>query len=553
MKHFEFRGLEFHSSRMWQWAQVERALDFMSQMNLNALIFHQNELIDKLIWPDKYFPEEVKWKSLPSRIHVLLGNLQYINKVVRESKERGIDFYPEVKEICYQDGILELYPELRNTEGKVCATHPFWWEYVEEKMRDLLEKVPDIAGVIMSGGTRESMVAISKNECHCERCRNYNPIDWYSNLLQAMYRPLAEKGKKLVIRDFAYSAEQQSYIIRSATAISNDIIVSLKNTPHDYYPTFPNNPQIGHTGEHAQWIEFDTWGQFYGLGFFSASVVEDMQYRMKYCYEQGASGIYLRTDWENLTECGVFNSFNLLNLVAGAKLSNNLDVPLDEIYRSWVGYGLLSPLHSSSCIQQPVVPTAPDAYLKLRDFMKASWSVIEKTLFVRGHVYNQDCMWPEIVERGFKMMTSWHSRDDWDPGASQRVAPTDENMEVIFQEKEDALKEVRALESILQPNSLGLPEPFVAEIKEILDLYELYVRGFECSVRCCYPVKKATITKDPADVKKAKEVIPMMVAFRKEVVERLNGTHYPHYVYWLLDEKRLGSLIDDMESLLKKI
>lgn len=553
MKSFKFRGLEFHSSRMWQWAQVERALDFMSKMNLNALVFHQSELIDKLVWPDKYFPDPVKWKSWPCRIHVLMGNVLYINKVVRESKERGIDFYPEVKEIFYPDGILELYPELRNADGKVCTTHPFWWEFVEAKMRELLEKVPDIAGVIMSGGSRESMVSISKNECQCERCKNYNPVDWYTNLLNAMYRPLAEKGKTLAIRDFAYSVAQQSYIIKAATAISDDIVVSLKNTPHDYYPTFPDNPQIGHVGNHPQWIEFDTWGQFYGAGFFPASVVEDMQYRMKHCYEQGATGIYLRTDWENLTECSVFNSFNLLNLMAGAKLSSNLDDDIDESYRSWVEYGLFSPLHSSSCIQGPMIPTAPGAYTKLRDFMKASWSVIEKTIFVRGHVYHQDCMWPDIVERGFYMMTGLHSRDDWDPGASKLVVPTDQNMEVIFREKAEAVREVKALPSILQLDSLGLPEPFINEIRDMLDLYELYVRGFEYSVHCCYLVKKATISKDAKDVKKAKETIPTMVAYRKEVVDRLKGTHYPHYVYWLLDEKRLGSLIKDMESLLQNL
>ena len=68
------------------------------------------------------------------------------------------------------------------------------------------------------------------------------------------------------------------------------------------------------------------------------------------------------------------------------------------------------------------------------------------------------------------MMTGLHSRNDWDPGASKLVAPTDQNMEVIFREKAEAVREVKTLPSILQLDSLGLPEPFINEIKDILDL-----------------------------------------------------------------------------------
>jgi len=553
MRKFEFRGLEFHSSRMWQWAQIEKALDFMTKMNLNALIFHQSDLVDKLVRPTKYFSTDLMWKRWPVRNHVLMNNVHYIQKVVRESKERGINFYPEVKEIFYFEGILELFPELRNSDGKICATHPFWWEFVEEKTRELLELVPDIAGMIMSAGSRESMVSISTNECECDRCKNYDPIDWYINLLNAMHRPLSEKGKTLAVRDFAYSADQQSYIVKAATKVSEDIVISLKNTPHDYYPTFPHNPEIGNVGNHPQWVEFDTWGQFFGLGFFPVSVVEDMQYRMKHCHDKNVSGIYLRTDWENLTEASTFNSFNLLNLISGAKLSNHVDIELDQIYQTWADFGLLSAHRSGSVSQDPISPTSQDAYIKLREFMKASWSVMEKAVYVRGHVYHEDCMFPDTVKMAFDMMVEIHSRDDWDPAASKLVEPTDENLEIIFKEKAEAVREVKALPSILQVNTLGLPQNLVDEIIDMLDLYQLYVRGYEHTARSCFLVKKATITKDELDIKKAKESIPLLIEYREEVLKRLEGTHYPHYLYWLIDEKRLHELIKDTKSLLQEL
>ena len=69
---------------------------------------------------------------------------------------------------------------------------------------------------------------------------------------------------------------------------------------------FPDNPAIGNCGKLNQWVEYDTWGQFFGLGVFPCSVAEDMSGRMKRYLERGATGVMLRTDWENMTQSSVF-------------------------------------------------------------------------------------------------------------------------------------------------------------------------------------------------------------------------------------------------------
>lgn len=553
MKKFDLRGLEIHSSRMWQWKQVELAFDVMTKTGLNALIFHQNDLVEQLVLPAKYFSSDYMWKKNPVRYHTIMNNRHYINRVIREAKEKGIKFYAEVKEIWYDEGLLELVPELRNPDGSMCASNPFWWEFIEQKMRELVKAVPDIAGIIVSPGTRESKVSISNNMCKCDRCRDYSALEWYYKLLDAMYRPLAENGKTLTVRDFAYSAAQQSYIMKAATKCSDNIIISLKNTPHDYYPTFPNNPEIGHAGNHPQWIEFDTWGQFFGVGFFPASVVEDMQYRVKHCYENGATGVTFRTDWEGITDASSFNSFNKLNVFSGGMLSSNIETDLDEIYKKWVENGLLSPMQTGSCAQTPLVPSDKDAWKKLRDFMKASWSVIEKTIYIRGHVLHEDCMYPDTLNRAFDMMTKIHGMDDWKPGSSKLVEATEENIKIIFEEKDKALEEVKKLPSILQLDTLGLPEAFVQEIKTTLGLYEMYVEGFKLCTYSCYLAKKALNTKAGADIKAARESLKALSDYRQRVIDMLAGTYYTHHVHWLFDESRLKELIEDIEIHLAKI
>jgi hypothetical protein len=57
---FEVRGLEIHSRRMWDWKSVSTAFSLMEKLNLNMLIFHQDNLQDAVVWPDKYFPMDVR-------------------------------------------------------------------------------------------------------------------------------------------------------------------------------------------------------------------------------------------------------------------------------------------------------------------------------------------------------------------------------------------------------------------------------------------------------------------------------------------------------------
>lgn len=545
---FRMRGLEFHSSRMWQWAQVRQGLDFMQKFGLNTLIFHQNDIVDHLVFPHALFPEELMWKRWPVRLHSIYQNRHYINKVAREAKARGIDFCVEIKEIWYVDQVLEQVPGLRNADGSVCASHPFWWEFMEMKQRELLDAVPDLAGVIVSPGTRESKVSISTNTCRCARCQATDPTDWYAQLLGAMHRPLAERGKSFAVRDFSYSADQQSRMLEAARRVSKDIVISLKNTPHDYYPPFPHNPRIGHTGGLRQWIEFDTWGQFFGLGVFPVSVVEDMQYRMRHAMASGAEGIALRTDWEVITDAGSFNSPNTLNVVAGAMLARDVNRDLDEVYRAWSTHGLYSPMQEASARDGLHVPSGADSAMRLKEFMRSSWQVVEKALYVRGHLFHEDDQYPDSLAKAFDMLVHIHGRDDWEPGASRLLEPTDANLDVIFSEKAQAVLEVDKLQDVLEPARLGLPQSVEQDLMTMLELYRVYVRGYELCARAVFLTSKAESAPANEAVAAAGATVQPLRKFGEQVRARLEGTSYPHYLYWMLDTARTDSLASDVEQ-----
>ena len=294
-------------------------------------------------------------------------------------------------------------------------------------------------------------------------------------------------------------------------------------------------------------MEFDTWGQFFGLGTFPVSVVEDMQERMRQCLAAGVEGIALRTDWEVITDSGAFNSPNLLNVIGGAMLAQEVERDLSGIYDAWVAHGLLSPLRTASEVEAPVVPPGKEARERLEAFMKASWNVMERAAYVRGHLFHEDDQYPDTLDKAFGMMVDIHGRDDWEPGASRLVQPTGENIAVILEEKRAALEGVRRLPGILSVGSLGLPPTMAAEFEVMLDLYERWVRGFEFCARTVFLTRRAERSKAPGDVEAALATLAPMRGFVCETAARLEGTHFPHYVYWMLDTTRLEALAADAE------
>jgi hypothetical protein len=351
-----------------------------------------------------------------------------------------------------------------------------------------------------------------------------------------------------VVRDFSYTAGNQHSILEAARGVSKDIIIALKNTPHDFYPTFPDNDAIEDHPDHRQWVEFDTWGQFFGNGVFPCSVAEDMQKRLQYCVARGVDGIWARTDWEGITESSVLNSFEMLNVFAMGMLGRDPNMNLDEVYKAWCDYGILSPMKSASEPQIPVRPTAPDAWKRLKDFMIAGWKVIEKSQYVRGHLFNEDNQYGNTVKRFLDIMLVIHSRDDWEPGSSKLVEPTQENIDTIMDEKREAVKEAEQLAKILDVDTLGVSVEFANECKTLLDLFVMYVRGFEFCTQGVFYVEKYKTSKAVSDKKMIEDAIAKIISFITEIDTAFEGTDYPHYIYWLLDQGRLKELIADLKT-----
>jgi hypothetical protein len=363
-----------------------------------------------------------------------------------------------------------------------------------------------------------------------------------------MYKPLSEKGKKLIVRDFSYTAQHQNCIIEAASRVSKDIVISLKTTAHDFYIPYPTNSRIGQSHGLDQWIEYDVWGQFCGDSIYPVSLVEDLRARLLECKEKGVSGAYFRTDWEVMNGITVFNSPNLLNLIGAAMLTSDLKTDPDAIYRSWAEDGIPSCMLDGTYPPLTSSPSSPEAWKRLRDFMKHSWEVMHKTHYCRDHNFIENGQVPDHMEKAFEWMIDIHGQDDWTPGFSKMLDRTDENLNIIFEEKEWALQEVKKLPGILDIESLGLSKEIEEHLKIILRLYEHFVMMAKLSTSSVFLTQKALESKDSGDAQRALDTLPALYDYAAVVEKEFEDTHYPHYIYGHLEPSRMITLATEIKS-----
>lgn len=548
---FAFRGVELHSNRMWQLSHVERTLDFMRRYDMNALIFHQNDMVDQLVFPHAIFSDSLMWKRWPVRMHAIYNNRKFVNKIIADSAKIEVGLYLEIKELSFPEMIFETVPGLLNADGIACPQNPFWLELLRMRFVELCEALPGLAGVIVSIGSRESRLSLATGGCGCDACKHTKREDWYLQVTRVMHDVLSTHGKRLIMRDFSYTADEQGIIIDSVQACSPDIGVAMKVTPHDFYPTFPTNPKIGLVSNNPQFVEFDTWGQFFGLGVFPSSIVSDIAARLAECKEKDVYGVWFRTDWEVMYECSTANSLNEVNLYAGALLSKDTTTALDKIYRTWASDGLVSPLVSGSYNQIPQKSVNADAWHYLKVLMEAGWEVMQTSSYVRGHVFMEDDQIPDSVERAYDMMVRIHGRDAWDPGASALVAPTEENLKAIRAEKQVSQELVRNLSTLCPPDSLGLPPELTRQMETLLNLYIIYVDMIAAASDAVFTTAIAQNTNRQADILRARESLAPLLVIRGTIEQLFGKGSYPHYIHWLLDELRIEKLHQACEAALE--
>lgn len=560
---FSLRAIEVHSGYAWDFRWITKVLDFAARNGLNAVILHRNDVVDEVVFPgEQYGAPPGACANVYERYNATYRNIyrfsptrrsrttlrrDYLRRIVEVAHRRGISIYLENKELNFPDVLLAMHPSVTKN-GQVCPTDSFWWKFLETKYRELFQDVPGIAGIITSTGTGESRVSISGNRCTCDTCLNTTADQWHRHVLEVIHRVLASLDKTLVVRDFVFDRRAHERLAAGLDALPADVVAAIKNTPHDYYPTFPENPLIERTTGREKWIEFDAMGQYFGWGIGVATMIEDFRFRLSSASSNGVTGIILRTDWESLDGHTAFDTPNILNLYAGAMLSEDPAVGTDAIYTRW--------LEEAGAFMDGSPAVARRAAAQwIEGIFSRNWDVVRKSLFMQECVFNDCSMFPVGYKHALWLAEEKNSLKDWLPEKVDSLDANPENLAAILREKEEGYALVKTLRARLGSAPDALKSGFLDDLHGGYRLFELYIRGFRALARLFVLVRlrtapdemKITANAFPREIENltSAEALSEIDAVIEEYGKLYLQTDHPPPIYELLNAERLRCFRDD--------
>ncbi|NDP21032.1 MAG: hypothetical protein GZ091_08130 [Paludibacter sp.] len=252
-----------------------------------------------------------------------------INSLIDRAHSKGI------KEVVLWDHSLyelDYYPKKFRTgpDSTLNFDNKAFWEYFKNDYREMMKIVPNADGLVL---TFIETGARTENQ--------------YSELLKTGPEKLAylvdavasvvcnELHKKLYIRTFAYSDAEYANTIGCIKHIKNkNVILMMKETPHDFFLTHPNDKYAG-TIDRPTIMEFDTGNEFNGQGEIANTWVEYVTKRWRnYMQRDHIIGYVARTDRYGDTR--LVGKPNEILLYALKRTTEQPSITDDEIYNEFI-------------------------------------------------------------------------------------------------------------------------------------------------------------------------------------------------------------------------
>ncbi len=531
---YSFRGFEMHGHRMWERRHVIEALDFIEAHGMTALVLHEGDLMHQIVFPRSWFDPYAQWKSAPARRgeNALQNNRVYFASLLELACSRGIELWLEVKELAFPDEVLEAHPHLVKN-GIVCPSELLWRDFIHAKTSELVADFPLLSGVILSPGSPEGRASRAQNKCRCPVCAATPLADWYDGVIRAMHEPLAAAGKRLAVRDFAYKPADHAPLIEAVGRQERDVIFCIKATPHDFYPTFPDNPAFGRL-DRPQWIEYDTMGQFFGWGVVPCFMADDIRARLDHAAAAGAEGGLFRAEWERINDIWSLETFNALNTAAAARLARDPAATNEQIVAAWL---------VSAGRPQGAAPW-------LLRIMEQTWPVIRGAMYIDDFLFSDCSMFPRSIGRAWWTMEVKHSLADWAPEYRDRLDLDATRIAELLAEKQAAREQAERLLQELDGPDRAVPEELRADLRKSIRWLPLYAEGMALCAEVCLRARWHERSPDASDRALFTDAVRRLEAYGDRIRPLAQNPDLPHQLVMQLDHLRVADIVAGAEAIL---
>jgi len=274
---------------------------------------------------------------------------------------------------------LAYYPaEFRTGPGgTIDLDNPKFWEWFKADYRALLDLSPRADGIVLT---------FIETGARVER-QHSNTLTTPQDKLAAVVNAVAdvvigERKRTLYARTFSYTHEEYRNIAGAIAKFARpDVRLAMKETPHDFFLTHPNDFFAG-TIARPTIIEFDTGAEYNGQGLIANTWPEHILQRAKDLLRRPhVTGYVARTDRYGLTR--IIGRPSEINLLALRRVSENPAVTADAVYDEFI----------SSRYGRKAIPEVKEAF-------QNAFDIVASTLYTLG------------------TNTANHSKLDYDPYAS---------------------------------------------------------------------------------------------------------------------------------------
>jgi hypothetical protein len=182
-----------------------------------------------------------------------------VNRLVDSAHAAG------VREVVVWDHALyslSYYPERFRTgpNGTIDLDDPAFWAWLKQDYREMLDLVPAVDGIVLT---------FIETGARAERQHSRvmgTPQEKLAAVVNAVAEVVVgERKLNLYARTFSYTHAEYRAIIGAVDRFRPDVRLLMKETPHDFFLTHPNDRYAG-TIARPTVIEFDAAGEFNGQG-----------------------------------------------------------------------------------------------------------------------------------------------------------------------------------------------------------------------------------------------------------------------------------------------
>ncbi len=283
-----------------------------------------------------------------------------VNDLISKAHKAGI------KEVVVWDHALydlKYYPEQFKTgpKGTIDLDNQAFWDWFKQDYRDMMQLLPDVNGLVLTfieTGARAENQYSTKLNTGAEKIAAV--VDAVASVV------CDELGKKLYIRTFAYTdAEYQNTIGCIAHIKSNKIILMMKETPHDFFLTHPNDKYAG-TIDRPTLMEFDCGNEFNGQGIIANTWPEYIIRRWSdFINRPNIIGYVARTD--RYRDTRIVGTPNEILLYTLKRFSEDQRVTAEQVYNEFI-----------------IMKYGKDALRYLKPAFKSAFDIVSSSIYTLG-------------------------------------------------------------------------------------------------------------------------------------------------------------------------